>query len=201
MLFFLGVMGRVAIETADIATGVGGFGEMRLLMSSRRGSSDSERWSPAVTFPRTRISWFCRRRPPRGPLRDRGSLRNLAVKDRPSCSEWSSSAASSPKRCRFPRDRSCRSRLPHTWTLRGKAYRPPVRRPIEHSGLPLADQSGREQRQRRKERRSNRRARKATSHTGLPGRGWFAAIIEFKESITYSDSPGHCWSILNTSKN
>jgi hypothetical protein len=32
-LFFLGVMGRVAVETADIAAGVGGFGKMRLLMS------------------------------------------------------------------------------------------------------------------------------------------------------------------------
>jgi hypothetical protein len=32
-LFFLGVMGRVAVETSDIATGVGGFGEMRLFVS------------------------------------------------------------------------------------------------------------------------------------------------------------------------
>ena len=32
-LFFLGVMRRVAVETSDIATGVGGLGEMRLLVS------------------------------------------------------------------------------------------------------------------------------------------------------------------------
>ena len=32
-LFFLGVMRRVAVETSDIATGVGGFGEMRLFVS------------------------------------------------------------------------------------------------------------------------------------------------------------------------
>jgi hypothetical protein len=32
-LLFFGVMRRVAIETSDIATGVGGFGEMRLLVS------------------------------------------------------------------------------------------------------------------------------------------------------------------------
>jgi len=32
-LFALGVMRRVAVETSDIATGVGGFGEMRLLVS------------------------------------------------------------------------------------------------------------------------------------------------------------------------
>jgi hypothetical protein len=32
-LFFLGVMGRVAVETSDIVTGVGGLGEMRLFVS------------------------------------------------------------------------------------------------------------------------------------------------------------------------
>jgi hypothetical protein len=32
-LFVLGMMRRVAVETADIAAGVGGFGKMRLLMS------------------------------------------------------------------------------------------------------------------------------------------------------------------------
>jgi hypothetical protein len=32
-LFFLGVMGGVAIETSNVAAGVRGLGEMRLLMS------------------------------------------------------------------------------------------------------------------------------------------------------------------------
>jgi hypothetical protein len=32
-LLLFGVMRRVAVETSDIATGVGGFGEMRLLVS------------------------------------------------------------------------------------------------------------------------------------------------------------------------
>jgi len=32
-LLFLGVMGGVAIETADLATGMGGFGKMRLLVT------------------------------------------------------------------------------------------------------------------------------------------------------------------------
>lgn len=33
MLFIFGVMGRVAVETADIAAGVGGFRKMRLGMT------------------------------------------------------------------------------------------------------------------------------------------------------------------------
>lgn len=33
MLFFLGMMGRMAIEAADVATGVGGFRKTRLLMA------------------------------------------------------------------------------------------------------------------------------------------------------------------------
>jgi len=32
-LLSLGVMGRVAVETADLATGMGGFGKMRLLVT------------------------------------------------------------------------------------------------------------------------------------------------------------------------
>jgi len=92
----------------------------------RRGSLNSERWSPAVTFPRRRISWFCRRRPPRGPLRDHDNPHNLALRGHPLCSMWSSNAVFSPMRYKFPRDRFCRSPLPRTWNLRRKLQWPQV---------------------------------------------------------------------------
>ena len=73
---------------------------------------------------------------------------------RPSYPASSSSAASSPMSYISPHDTSCRSPLLHTWTLRGKAYWPQVRRRIEHSYSRLADWSGLQQARRRKERRS-----------------------------------------------
>ena len=53
VLWLLGVMGRVAVEAADLAAGVGGLGKTRLLMAFTVGRLGSERCSPAATSPRT----------------------------------------------------------------------------------------------------------------------------------------------------
>src|SRR6202041_1636494 len=83
-----------------------------------------------------------------------GNLRSLALRGHPLCSVWSSSVASSPMRYKSPRDNSCRSLLPHTWKLQGKAHWPLVRWRIERSYPRLSEPFARKQRRRRRETRS-----------------------------------------------
>jgi hypothetical protein len=101
-------MGRVAVDTPDIAAGVGGLGEMRLFVSFAVAAQTARaRLLPRLALENEYLGFITATgyvvRP-----RDRGNLRNLGGMDRLWCRGSSSSAAFSPSCYRFPRDRSCR---------------------------------------------------------------------------------------------